>query len=360
MTADPATPPPRANPDLIGHQEAEAILAQAAAAGRVPHGWLISGPRGVGKATLAFRFARYLLAFGADGHQAQDAAASLYLSPDHPVFRRVASRGHGDLLTIERPFLTDDGRETRDLNVAQARRLGPFLHRTAAEGGWRVVVVDECDAMNTNSANAVLKIVEEPPPQSIILMVCEAPGGLPATIRSRCRRIALNALTDAEVDGALARMAPELSEADRPVLVGLAGGSIGRALALHRDGGAALYREVTGLLGALPGADPIAVHRLGDKVSARGADTTFDLVRDLVLGWIQRVVLTAAGDGRPGEIVPGEAAVMAAMADGRGLDRWVPVWENVRAIFARGMTANLDRKNVVLHVFAELEAATRA
>ena len=147
MTADPTTPAttppttlaPRANPDLIGHRHAEAILAEVAGSGRVPHAWLISGPRGVGKATLAFRFARYLLA--SEGSRAPtdapppDAsppdASPLWLAPDHPVFRRVASGGHGDLLTIERPFLTEDGRETRDLNVAQARRLGPFLRRRA-------------------------------------------------------------------------------------------------------------------------------------------------------------------------------------------------------------------------------------
>ena len=160
-------PDPRHNPDLLAHHAAEQVLLDAWNSGRLPHAWLIGGIPGIGKATLAFRFARFVLSNGeeATGGLFGDPppATSLYVAPSHPVFTRVASNGHADLLTIERPFDDKKGRLKTDIPVDQVRRIAPFLHLTAAEGGWRVVIVDGADRLNTNGQNAILKILEEPP-----------------------------------------------------------------------------------------------------------------------------------------------------------------------------------------------------
>jgi DNA polymerase-3 subunit delta' len=182
-------PDPRANPILLGHTEAEATILDAMRAGRMHHAWLITGPEGVGKATLAYRFARRLLA----GRAAED---SLALDPANTVFRRVAAGSHADLKTIERVVNDKTKRMQAQIPVEKVREINGFMSLTPAEGGWRVVVVDGAEELNQASANALLKILEEPPPRAILLLVCAAPGRLLPTIRSRCRRLRLTPLAD--------------------------------------------------------------------------------------------------------------------------------------------------------------------
>ena len=182
---------PRENPDLIGHERAEAVLLDAWNSGRMPHAWLICGPRGIGKATLAFRLARFVLARGSlasDSLFAGGKAAepdSLKVDPADPVFRRVAAGGHADLLTLERGYEREGGRRRGSIVIDDVRKAGRLMGLTAGEGGWRVLVVDAADDLNVNAANALLKQLEEPPKRALILLVSHAPGRLQATIRSR-------------------------------------------------------------------------------------------------------------------------------------------------------------------------------
>ena len=166
-------PSPRANPHLIGQGAAETALLQAWHSGRIPHGWLIAGPRGIGKATLAYRFARFVLAEGVGAESGQSAlfggpagppADTLALDANNPVFRRVAAGGHPDLFTLERGMMHPDTRKpTNEIVVPHVRRVNEQVRLTPVEGGWRVAIVDEAEAMNANAANALLKVLEEPP-----------------------------------------------------------------------------------------------------------------------------------------------------------------------------------------------------
>src|ERR1700730_8760597 len=190
-TAEAAVPAPRENPGLIGHDAAEAVLLQAFASNRLPHGLLITGPHGIGKATLAFRFARFLLSHAAEQGGgalfAPSSPTSLALPTEHPVFRRVASSGHADLLTVERGIDPKRKRERTEIVGEDTRAIAAFLRLTPAEGAGRIVIVDTADEMNRNAANAVLKILEEPPDRAILILVSDNPGRLLPTIRSRCR-----------------------------------------------------------------------------------------------------------------------------------------------------------------------------
>jgi DNA polymerase III subunit delta' len=359
-SAPAAVLPPRENPDLIGHEAAEAALLDSYRSGRLPHAWLITGPRGVGKATLAFRFARFLFAQNAGGGLFAAAPTSLAVAPDHPAFRRVASGGHPDLLLVERGYNERRNRRRSEIIVDDTRAIAGFLHMTPAEGGWRVVIVDGADTMNINAANALLKILEEPPKRSALLLLSDNPGRLLATIRSRCRRLALGALPVERVAAVLARQRPELGPSDAASLARLAGGSIGRALELASSDGLALYRGLFNLLQHLPEIDADAVNVFADRIARWGADDAFALVGELMPGWIARMVaLAGGGEGASSEVLPGEAQAMRRIAGRRNLDQWVEVWENLTHLFAEADRINLDRKQVVLNVFFALEAVAR-
>jgi DNA polymerase-3 subunit delta' len=359
---------PRRNTELVGHEAAERTLLECFQSGRLHHGWLITGRPGIGKATLAYRFARFVLAQGRPGEAeaglfgAPPPPESLALDAGHPVFRRVAAAGHADLLTIERPMDAKKGRLKKDLPVEEVRRIAPFLRLTPAEGGWRVVVVDGADQMNTSGQNALLKILEEPPASALILLTADNPGAMLPTIRSRVRKLSLNPLAEDTVTALLAQRLPALSSPERAALARLADGSIGRALDLASAGGLDLYRQLLQLLDSLPRLDVVAAHALGDKVGRMGADEAWDAVTELLVWWLARFARSLATDRDPPEVVAGEGALMARLKStirtgAAGLDRWVEVWDNTSRLFARAESANLDRKQVLINALLTIEAA---
>jgi DNA polymerase-3 subunit delta' len=355
-----AVPAPRENPLLLGHEAAEAALLQAYGSGRLPHAWLLAGPHGIGKATLAFRFARFLFAEGAAGGLFAAAPASLAVAPDHPAFRRVASGGHADLLVVERSIDPRRKKLRTEIVVDDTRAIAGFLRLTPAEGSWRVVVVDGTDQMNRNAANALLKILEEPPKRSVLLLVSDNPGRLLATIRSRCRILALKPLPQPAVLTALEHYRPDLGVGARAVLARLADGSIGRALDLASAGGVGLYQSLVTLIGSLPSLDAVALHALADRVQRSDGEETFRLMTELLPGWVARMVaLTAGGAEGAQAALPGEAEAMRRLAARRSLDQWVEVWEKLTHLFAEADSVNLDRKQVVLNAFFALGEATR-
>lgn len=350
--AEQAWPSPRENPDLLGHEAAEKTLIESAASGRMPHAWLICGPQGIGKATLAYRFARYLLAGAGKEDLFGGAGEGLYLAPDHPVFRRIAAGGHADFLSVELGRDAKSGKLKSEIAVADVRQVSDFLHLTPAEGGYRVVVVDSIDAMNRYGANALLKILEEPPANSVLLLVCHAPGRLLATIRSRCRKLLLRPLPESQVEDLLARYLPDMEAEERAGLARLSEGSPGRALALAAEGGLALYAD---MMAALAAADPRRLSRFADKF-ARGEEG-FRAVTGLYLWWLGRAIRAAAlGDGRHPPVIAAESEAAARLSGVRELDRLVALWEKTGRLFARAEAVNLDRKQVLMSAFRALQS----
>jgi len=364
-------PPPRHNPDLVGHEAAERELLDAFLSERLSHAWLICGPRGIGKATLAYRFARFLLARGrpaAGGSlfgpgPTAVAPDTLFVDPANPLFRRVAAGGHADLMVVERGYADDSRQKLRsEIVVADVRRIGGFLAMTPAEGGWRVVIVDAADEMNPSAMNAVLKVLEEPPPQSVLLLVCHNPGRLLPTVRSRCRRLVLNPLSPEAVAGLLTRHEPALAPADALALARLADGSIGRALTLAEEEGLTLYRDLMALLATLPNLDIPGLHAFADRLSRPTADGAFRTVTELLQNWLGRLIRAgAAGPTATAAETPGEteSALTARLVGSGGLERWLEVWEKITTLLARTDGANLDRKSVILHAVLTIDKAAR-
>ncbi|MEE8444728.1 MAG: DNA polymerase III subunit delta' [Alphaproteobacteria bacterium] len=362
-------PAPRENPELVGHEWAERQFLGIRESGRMPHAWLITGPRGIGKATFAYRAARYLLAnpqgagdavsgpglFGEP--EAPAAPENLYVAPDHPVFRRTAAGGHADLLTVQRGVNPDNDRMRTEITVSEVHAAGAFLRLTAAEGGWRAVVVDSADELNATAANALLKFLEEPPSRVILLLVSHVPGRLLPTIRSRCSRLNLRPLAEDAVLAILARHRPVLTDEDRLGLARLAEGSPGRALALAEEGGLELYREMIALFAALPRIDGPELHGFGDRLARSGQEGSFRIVCELMGWWIARMIKAGAQGQGAAPVVPEEAGFQARLLAAAGLDRWMEVWEKITRLADRTDRLNLDRKQSVLTMFHALQRA---
>lgn len=356
---------PRETPYLIGHTVAEERFLAAWQSGRLPHAWLISGPRGIGKATFAFRAARFALAEGGNSDTAGlfgDAipADSLNLDPDNPVFRRTAAGSHPDLLTLERSINPDTNKLRTSIAVDDVRKAGDFMRLTPSEGGWRVVVVDSVDELNVNAANALLKVLEEPPERSLLFLVSHAPGRLLATIRSRCCRLTLKRLSDDHVAGLLADQRPDIAPEDRQAIAGLADGSPGRALSLADENGLDLYRGIIALMAHLPDPPIPAIHAFGDTLARTGAEDKFRTATGLMAWWIGRVARSGArGQGEPAAIVPEEQGCGSRMLGAAGVDRWLEVWEKINRLSDQTDRLNLDRKQALLSMFHALQGAMK-
>jgi DNA polymerase-3 subunit delta' len=324
-------PEPRANPILLGHEAAEKTLIEALRSGRMHHAWLITGSDGIGKATLAFRFARRLLA-------GVPAEGGLQLDPSHPVFRRVAAGSHADLLTVERGYDDKRKRMRTQIAVDDVRRISSFMSLTPAEGGWRVVIVDGAEELNQASANALLKVLEEPPPRAVLLLACAAPGRLLPTIRSRCRRLPLDPLGQVAMDQLLTAYLPAFSADQRGRLATVAEGSPGRALLLAEEEGLAIAGLVEEVLAALPGLKTARAYTVADTL-ARG-DTGFSNFMDL----LRAAIAAAVRDVVRGRADPEQSRLVAL----RPLDAWGDVWHALTRLQDETERFALDKRQAIV------------
>jgi DNA polymerase-3 subunit delta' len=344
---DVSAPHPRETTAWFGHEDAERSLLEAYRGGRMPHAWLIGGPHGIGKATLAYRIARFVLANPDPSAPSVRAAATLALPAEHRIARLVAAQGHPDLLVLERRP-NEEGKIPAVITVEAASKLVPFLGSTPREGGWRVVIVDAADELHPAVANKMLKLLEEPPPRSLILIVSHAPGRLLATIRSRCRRLLLRPLAAEDVERAAAAALGETTDAAAvQQATAAAEGSVARAIALLGGPLLSVRARVIELLDRLPATDPRALHALGESLERadRIVVTTFvDAVRE----WLSARLAGAVSE--PASAGQGRGARPARLAR---------AWEDINNAARDAEMYNLERKPLVFKVFGWLAEAAR-
>ncbi len=333
-------PAPRETLSLFGHAAAEAMLLAAYKSGQIPHAWLIGGAQGIGKATLAYRMAKFVLAHPDPSAPDVQHATSLDVAPDNAAARKVAAGSHGGLLTLERS-VNDKGVLRSVITVDESRETIPFFGSTAAIAGWRICIVDTVDELNANASNALLKILEEPPAQSLFLLISNAPARVLATIQSRCRKLMLRPLSVADVLHAAAQ-ATGTSESDAALreAAQLADGSVARALDLLDGEALGLQQRTNALLENLPQIDPRALHALGealplnDRVALRAFIDTVDR-------WLTTHLHA-----------PDVQANLPHLA------RLAQVWEKINQSARETEAFNLERKPLVFSVFGLLADAT--
>ena len=276
---------------IVGQDRAVEQFTSAWASRKLHHAWLLAGPRGVGKASFALAAARRVLA---DAAEPPSNLPGLETPDDHPMVRLVEAGSHPDMRWLERlPKEKGEGL-ARDITIHQVRTLGEFMGMTAALSPWRVAVIDSMDELNKEASNALLKMLEEPPANTLFFLVSHAPGRLLPTIRSRCRRLDFAKLDDDAMTSVLQAQALELSAAERERVIAMSFGSAGRALAFAELGLANLEEAA---LSILRRGDPTNARRseLASELAKKGSAERYAAFLDLAPSLIAREARTLQG-----------------------------------------------------------------
>lgn len=332
---------PRASLELIGQQDAEAQLTKALQGNRMPHAWLISGPKGIGKATLAYRFARYLLS-GQSG-------ASLDVDMELPAVRRVQNQSHSDLMVLE----ATDG----VISVEEARGISEFLSLTPAESQWRIVIVDSIDDMNRNAANAILKTLEEPPARAILLLISHNPGILLPTIRSRCRVLKAKPLSQDDFSVLLREHSVGMSMEMQQAYYRMSGGSPGLALFLADQEALALYHALLELFPiGKTSPDWTRAYALGDQMNGVQNTVRFEALQHVLQYLFRQIIRASMGERSADEdVIEGEGDVLAHVAAFKTLQSWLDIWQESAILLQDTRRIHLDRKQVLLNILGAMQ-----
>lgn len=333
-------PEPSENTVLLGQDNAADLVAGAYAAGKLPHALLLAGPRGIGKATLAYRLAYHLLK-----HPSREAAPAVLepVDPTSALFRQIAQGAHPAILHLTRPFDEKAKKFKTVVSVDEIRRVNRFLSMTSHDGSYRVVIVDAADDMNRSAANALLKSLEEPPSRTIFLLIAHSLGALLPTIRSRCQIVRLLPLQPSRLVEAMEAVGVPLPNdaVGRERLLARAGGSVRSAILLSAFRGLEILAAVDDIA-ASKVLDLGMAQRLAETVGGRDQEIRFDMMNDYVLDRTADAASVAAQQGR------------ADLAN--GLSR---AWEQMRIAITDTDTYNLDRKQHTLTLMLQLHETLR-
>ncbi|WP_121632177.1 DNA polymerase III subunit delta' [Tropicibacter alexandrii] len=369
----PGAPHPRETEALFGQAQAEQAFLTAYSSGRLHHGWLITGPQGVGKATLAWRIARFLLATPpetGDGlFGAPPPPETLDISPDHPVAHRLRALSDPGLFLLRRGGMGSsdrdrekaaaEGRFSANIRVDEIRELSGFLHLSSADGGRRVVIVDAADELNVQAANAILKMLEEPPARTTLLLICHQPARLLPTIRSRCRELRCAPLDPDHMAQALAQAEAHVRPDEAEALTALAAGSVGAALRLLNLDGLALYRDLLAILASLPALDRTRVLQLADSCAGRGKEDRLDLALTLTDQLTARLARTGAlGQPPDRQAAEGEAQILSRLCpDAASARRWADIAQTATDRARKARAVNVDPAMLVTDMMLQLQRA---
>lgn len=354
-------PHPRETGELFGQDQAQQSFLDAYNSGRLHSGWLITGPRGVGKATLAWKIANFLLAEPSDDglFGAPPPPTSLNIDPEDPNAKLVQSGAHPRLFVVRRPVDEKTERLKTEITVDTVRGMKGFFQMSAADGGRRVVIIDSADEMNRSAANAVLKELEEPPALTTLLLISHQPSRLLPTIRSRCRELRCPALGPDDLSKALeqAGMATDAPEA----LSVLSGGSAGDAIRLLSHDGLSLYSELIEALSGLPSMDRQRAIKLAESCAGRGSETRFGLTLDLLDQFLSRLASTGIRGEPNAQGAAGEARLLARLSPHNHAAReWAKAAQTLGASARRAKSVNLDPASLILDMLFKIETVAQS
>ena len=349
-------PHPRETVALIGHSTAEETFLNVFNSGKLHHGWMITGPLGLGKATLAWKIARFLLATPeADGGMfAAPAPQSLDIPADHPVSHRILALSEPRLFLLRRAW-DDTARKLKTtIGVDEVRRMKSYFALSAADGGRRVAIIDAVDEMTTGAANALLKLLEEPPANVTLLLISHQPSKLLPTIRSRCRELRLSPLSPEDMATALAATG---DAPDNPIpLAELSGGSVGEAIRILNLDGLKLYANLIALFATLPRMDRNRTSTVSEMGAGRGNEEKFDLLLMLIDLFLARLARAGTLGYCPPEATKGEAELIARLSPSPDAARqWADLAQGLANRARRGRAVNLDPAALLMDMLLKID-----
>lgn len=325
---------PALNPHLFGHRQAAEFLARSWKSGKGHHAILLEGPEGIGKATLAFRFANHVLSHDDVAH-APDTLADP--DPQSAISRQIASGASHNLLHLSRPVDEKTGRQKTAITVDEVRKAGHFLSQTPGGNGWRIIIIDPADDLNRNAANAILKILEEPPKKALFLVLSHAPGRLLPTIRSRCQPLRLSPLDNDALLATVQALGIRVPDERRDQLLLAAKGSVARLLKLVNYGGADIVEAFDTVLSADGPAARKAMHKLADVLAQKDSDTLFGFFTE-----------------HAGEMLAERARSAALAGDIALADRHARLHSVIGEKINVAQAYNLDRKQTVISLLEDI------
>lgn len=351
---------PRTTHSLIGLKRQESRLLEQWYENRLPHACLFSGPMGVGKATLAYRLARFILS----GEGASDAGgpslfgdalppvhkSSMDVPSEHPAAHRIAAATHPDLMVLEPEFDEKKGAYKSDIPVEAARRVGHFLSQTSSEGGWKIIIIDPVDALNANAANALLKWLEEPPPHCLFILVSHQPGGLLPTIVSRCQVVGFSLQESSEFAALLAERGVHASDSEITLLQRLSGGSAGLAATLHYEHAEKHYHDILDMLAK--GNDPALLSFVEKITYGKEAPSWSTLIR--IFSAILAQIIKLSSNIAPLGDDAREIDILKGLSARKPLDYWLDLWENGSRLLSDTERLYLNKKHALLAVLFSL------
>lgn len=330
---EPGTSHPRETLAMVGHLDAERELMEGLQGQRPHHAWMLTGPKGVGKATLAYRAARRLLGAKPMGPRPLDCAG------DDPIAALIQAGAHPDLLVIRRTAGKNQ-KMRQEIVVEDARALGNFFSMAPAKGGWRVAIIDCVDELNRNGANALLKSLEEPPARAVVLMICHAPGAALITIRSRCRRLALGPLSAEDVIQCL-------GSKPSPVAVRLAGGAPGRAIALRAAKADEVWDKVCAALSRVVKGEAMAFSELAQ------ARTPLTERFELLVAMAQHVARAAAAPAGDED----RALIQGIAGEGINHAAWAQAWSDLGRLRDQARGLGLNPSHAIARIGIVIDSA---
>jgi len=352
---------------VIGHQDAEDVFTNALNEGRLHHAWMITGPKGIGKATFSWRLAKYLLCseikekgpslFG----DAPQVIQNLDIDPDHPILRRIHAGSEGRLSVVRRPYDATRKVFKAQITIEEIRKLKSFFALSAADGGQRVVIIDAADDMNVNAANALLKVLEEPPQRTILLLISHQPSRLLPTIRSRCRTLRLGALSQGDIDAVLASQELEIDPAKMGALSALSAGSAGEAMRLVQHKGLAIYQQILGIISQAPKIDRPSAIKLAEQYTGRTSSEELDILGLMFDRLLSRLALFGATSNAPVPLVQSnEIEIFSKLCPTpQSAQDWAELCQELSHRFQRGRAVNLDPVALILDMIFKIEQCAK-
>lgn len=361
--------PPRLMGQCLGHQNVENQLMELINSQHLPHALIFAGPEGIGKSTMAFRLARYLLKYGVPNLEESGGGLfgealpsvkteSLDTDKQDQVCRMIGAAGHPDLLTVEREFDEKKNRFKGSVGIDPVRRIAPFMRMTASFNGWRIAIIDDADTMTNEAQNAILKILEEPPPQALLILICHRPGMMIPTIRSRCRLLHFQPLLLKDFSDLLKQQESGLREADLVTLYAITGGSVGQGLRLLEEGGLEIIYKISALLAQWPEWDWPQIHGLADNLSKSGQEDSYLSFVEVFM-WAAES-LARARARQQALPLPLESAEIVSLANHFSLEDWLDICERLKTHFSTVNFSNLDKRQGILGAFTIFDEARKA